>query len=159
MKAKNEVDCTQFIITNRVRCSTKYPEAPSVYSTPMAYSRRLIGYIPQPALNKGPCLMTLCAPVFPLKRFQIFGFRGNIYLPAPPLTNISPVSTFLFKLKPSLLACSAASSLVTLLHATRPRLSRQVIHTRPPSSSSFHIPHAPTAGATPSTQITDPSTK
>ena len=28
--------------------------------------------------------MTLCAPVFWLKRFQIFGFRGNIYLPAPP---------------------------------------------------------------------------
>ena len=27
--------------------------------------------------------MTLCAPVFSLKRFQIFGFRGNIYLPAP----------------------------------------------------------------------------
>ena len=28
--------------------------------------------------------MTLCAPVFSLKRFQIFGFRKNIYLPAPP---------------------------------------------------------------------------
>ena len=27
--------------------------------------------------------MTLCVPVFWLKRFQIFGFRGNIYLPAP----------------------------------------------------------------------------
>ena len=35
-------------------------------------------------MNKGPCLMTLCAPVFSLKRFQIFVFRGNIYLPAPP---------------------------------------------------------------------------
>ena len=34
-----------------------------------------------PCLNKGPCLMTLCAPVFSLKRFQIFSFRGNIYLP------------------------------------------------------------------------------
>ena len=28
--------------------------------------------------------MTLCAPVFSLKRFQTFGFRRNIYLPAPP---------------------------------------------------------------------------
>src|SRR5215216_4509712 len=28
--------------------------------------------------------MKLCAPVFSLKRFQIFGFCGNIYLPAPP---------------------------------------------------------------------------
>ena len=34
-------------------------------------------------LNKGPCLMTLCAPVFSLKQFPIFGFLGNIYLPAP----------------------------------------------------------------------------
>ncbi len=87
------------------------------------------------------------------------------YLPPRPLpltkSHISPLSAFLSKLKPSLLACSAAaSSPVTLLHAARPPLSRQVIHTRPPSSS-FHIPHAPTAGtsATPSTQITDPSTK
>ena len=35
-------------------------------------------------LNKGPSLMTLCVPVFLLKRFQIFGFRGNINLSAPP---------------------------------------------------------------------------
>ena len=106
--------------------------------------------------------MTLCAPVFSLKRFQIFGFRRNIYLPAPRLTksHISPISAFLPKLKPSLLVCSTAtSSPATLLHTARPRLSRQVIHTRPPSSSSFHIPHALTASAsaTPSTQITDPS--
>ena len=72
------------------------------------------------------------------------------YLPPRPLpltkSHISPVSAFLSKLKPSLLACSAAaSSPATLLHAARPRLSRQVIHTRPPSSSSFHIPHALTA--------------
>ena len=74
------------------------------------------------------------------------------YLPPRPLpltkSHISPLSAFLSKLKPSLLACSAAtSSSATLLHAARPPLSRQVIHTRPPSSSSFHIPHAPTAGA------------
>ena len=37
---KNQVDRTQFIITNRVRCSTNYPRAPMVYSTPMAYARR-----------------------------------------------------------------------------------------------------------------------
>ena len=85
------------------------------------------------------------------------------YLPPRPLpltkSHISPLSAFLSKLKPSLLACSTASSPATLLHAARPRLSRQVIHTRPPSSSSFHIPHALTAGAsaTLSTQITDPS--
>ena len=68
---------------------------------------------------------------------------------------------YISKLKPSLLACSAAPSLATPPHAARPRLSRQVTHTRPPSSSSFHIPHAPTSGvsATSSTQITDPSTK
>ena len=28
--------------------------------------------------------MTLCAPVFSLNRFKIFGFRENIYLPTPP---------------------------------------------------------------------------
>ena len=82
------------------------------------------------------------------------------FLPPRPLpltkSHISPVSAFLSKLKPSLLACSAASSLATLLHAARPHLSRQVIHTRPPSSSSFHIPHAPTDSATPSTKITIP---
>ena len=84
------------------------------------------------------------------------------YLPPRPLrltkSHISPISAFLSKLKPSLLACSATSSPATLLHAAQPRLSRQVIHTRPPSSSSFHIPHAPTAGAsaTPSTQILTP---
>ena len=159
----NQVDPTQFIITNRVRCNTKYPGAPSVYSMPMAYSRRFVGYSLHPALNKGPSVMILCSPVFLLKRFQIFGFCGNIYLPAPPLSisHISPVSAFISKLKPSLLACSATSSPMTLLHAARPRLSRQVIHTRPPSSSYFHIPHAPTVGAsaTASTQITNPSTK
>ena len=79
---KNQVDPTQFIITNHVRCSTKYLGAPSEYSTHMAYARRCDGYTPQPTLNKRPCVMTLCAPVFSLKRFQIFGFRGNIYLPA-----------------------------------------------------------------------------
>ena len=85
------------------------------------------------------------------------------YLPPCPLplnkSHISPLSAFHSKLKPSLLACSAtASSPATLLHAARPRLSRQVIHTRPPSSSSFHIPHVLTTGAsaTASTQITDP---
>ena len=84
------------------------------------------------------------------------------YLPPRPLpltkSKISPLSAFLSKLKHSLLACSAAaSSPATLLHAARPRLSRKVIHTRPPSSSSsFRVPHAPTTGATPSTQITDP---
>src|SRR3954465_10290212 len=88
---KNQVDPTQFIITNRVRCSTKYLRAPSNYSTHTAYARRCDGYIQQPALSKGPCLMTLCAPVFWLMRFQIFGFQGNIYLPAPsPL----PKATF-----------------------------------------------------------------
>ena len=53
--------------------------------------------------------MTLCTPVFSLKRFQIFDFRGNIY--PLPLTrgHISPVSAFFSKLKPSLLACSAAT--------------------------------------------------
>ena len=45
----NQVDPTQFILTNRVRCSTKYLGAPSVYSTPMAYARRCVGYSPQPA--------------------------------------------------------------------------------------------------------------
>ena len=50
----------------------------------MAYSRRFVGYSPQLALNKGPCLMRLCTSVFSLKLFQIFGFRGNIYLLAPP---------------------------------------------------------------------------
>ena len=44
----------------------------------------------------GPCLMTLCAPVFSLHRFKIFGLRGNIYLPAP---SPSPRATFpLFRL-------------------------------------------------------------
>src|SRR6266511_5757521 len=42
---KNQVDRTQFIITNRVRCSTKYPGAPSVYSTPMAYARRCVATV------------------------------------------------------------------------------------------------------------------
>ena len=41
---KNQVDPTQFIITNYVRCGTKYTGTPSVYSTPMAYARRCIGY-------------------------------------------------------------------------------------------------------------------
>ena len=103
--------------------------------------------------------MTLYAPVFWLKRFQIFGFRGNIYLPLTK-SHISPVSAFLSKLKPSLLACSAAaSSPATLLHAPRPRLSRQVIHTRPPSPppSTSHMPrplararHLPPKSPTPS---------
>ena len=59
------------------------------------------------------------------------------YLPPRPRphtkSHISPVSAVLSKLKrPSLLACSAAaSSPATILHAARPRLSRQVIHTRP----------------------------
>ena len=88
---KNQIDPTQFIITNRVRCSTKYLGALLEYSTHTDYARRCDGYIPQPALNKGPCLMTLCTLVFSLKRFQIFGFHGNIYLPAPaPL----PKATF-----------------------------------------------------------------
>ena len=100
---------------------------------------------------------------------QFFGWSDSKFststeistCPPPPLTksHIFLLSAFLSKLKPSLLACSAAtSSSATLLHAAQPPLSRQVIHTRPPSSSSFHIPHAPTAGAsaTPSTQITDP---
>ena len=83
IKTIKQVDRTQFIITNRVRCSTKYLGAPSEYSTHTAYARRCDGYSPQPALNKGPCLMTLCAPVFSVKRLQIFGFRKNIYLPVP----------------------------------------------------------------------------
>ena len=45
----NLVDPTQFIITNHVRCSTKYLGSPSVYSTPMAYARRCVVYSPQPA--------------------------------------------------------------------------------------------------------------
>ena len=79
---KNQV--AQFIITNRVRCSTKYLGAPLDYSTHTAYAKRCDGYSPQPTLNKGQCLMTLCTLVFSLNRFKIFGFRGNIYLPAPP---------------------------------------------------------------------------
>ena len=79
------------------------------------------------------------------------------YLP-PPLTksHISPVSAFLSKLKPSLLASSATSSPATLLHAARPRLSRQLIHTRPPSSppstSHMRLPlvrHLPPKSPTP----------
>ena len=103
--------------------------------------------------------MTLCAPVFFAEAIPNFRFPQK-YLPPRPLlvtkSHISLVSALLSKLKPSLLACSAASSPETLLHAAWPRLSMQVIHTRPPSSFSFHIPHAPTAGATPYTQITAP---
>ena len=44
----NQVDPTQFILTIRVRCSTKYLGAPSVYSMPMAYMRKCVGYSPQP---------------------------------------------------------------------------------------------------------------
>ena len=109
--------------------------------------------------------MTLCAPVFWLKRFQIFGFRRNIYLPAPPpyQSHISPVSAFLSKFKPSLLACRAAAfSPATLLHAPRPRLSRQVIHTRPhpPPPSTSHMPRPP-AGARhlPAQSLTPPPNK
>ena len=54
-------------------------------------------------------------------------------------------------------SCCAASSPPTLLLATRPRRYGQVIHTPPTPSSSFPIPHAPTDGATPSTEITAPS--
>ena len=88
---------------------------------------------------------------FSLHQAEKIGFRGNIYLPLLLIkSHISPISSFLSKLKPSLLACSAAlPSPATLLHAARPCLSRQVIHTRAPSSS-FYIPHAPTIGTTPS---------
>ena len=72
------------------------------------------------------------------------------YLPPRPLpitkSQISHVSAFLSKLKPSLLACSAAaSSPTTLLHTARPPLSRQVIHTRPhpPPPSTSHMPRPP----------------
>ena len=71
------------------------------------------------------------------------------YLPPRPLpltkSHISPISAFLSKLKPSLLACSATSLSATLLHATRPRLSRQVIHTNPhpPPPSTSHMPRPP----------------
>ena len=72
------------------------------------------------------------------------------YLPPRPLpltkSHISPLSAFLSKLKPSLLAGSAAaSSPATLLHAARPPLSRQVIHTRPhpPPPSISHMPRLP----------------
>ena len=54
-------------------------------------------------------------------------------------------------------SCCAASSPPTLLLAARPRLYGQVIHTPPTPSSSFPVPHAPTDGATPSTEITAPS--
>ena len=56
-------------------------------------------------------------------------------------------------------SCCAASSPPTLLLAARPRRYGQVIHTPPTPSSSFPVPHAPTDSATPSTKITDPSTK
>ena len=129
--------------------------------THMTYARRCDSYSPQPALNKGPCLMTLCALVFWMKRFQIFGFHGNIYLPAPPPYQKPhfpcfrlpfQVETFTPCLQHRLLtgdppSCCSASS----IQAGNPHPT--------PSSSSFHIPHAPTVGATTSTQITDPSTK
>jgi hypothetical protein len=54
-------------------------------------------------------------------------------------------------------SCCAASSPLTLLLAARPRRYGQVIHTPPTPSSSFPVPHAPTDGATPSTEITAPS--
>ena len=53
-------------------------------------------------------------------------------------------------------SCCAASSPPTLLLAARPRRYGQVIHTPPTPSSSFPVPHAPTDGATPSTEITAP---
>ena len=118
---KKQVDPTRFITTNHVRCSTKYPGAPS---------------------ND-----TLRASFF-AEAIQNFRLPRK-YLPPRPLTltkrHISPVSAFLSKLKPSLLASSAASSLATLLHAARPRLSRQVIHTRPhpPPPSTSHMPRPP----------------
>ena len=64
-------------------------------------------------------------------------------------------------LQPCLLAanpssCHAASSPPTLLLVARPRRYGQVIHTPPTPSSSFPVPHAPTDGATPSTEITAP---
>lgn len=49
-------------------------------------------------------------------------------------------------------SCSTASSLPALL-AARPRRYGQVINT-PPTPSSFLVPHAPTDGATHSTEIT-----
>ena len=42
---KNQVDRTQFIISNHVRCNTKYPGAPPVYSTPIAYARRCVATV------------------------------------------------------------------------------------------------------------------
>ena len=145
------------------RPNTVYYNQPCEMQHKISWStvRRCDGYSPQPALNKGLCLMTLCASFLAeaIPNFRLL----RKYLPPRPLlltkSHISLVSAFLSKLKRSLLACSVASSPGTLLHAARPRLSRKVIHTRPPSSSSFHFPHAPTASATPSTQITDPSTK
>src|SRR4051812_22325275 len=108
--------------------------------------------------------MTLRALVFWLKRFQIFGFHGNIHLPAPtpyqkphfPCFRLPfQVETFTPCLQRRRLlagdppSCCSASP----IQAGNPP--------RPPSSSSFHIPHALTVGAsaTPSTQITDPFTK
>lgn len=68
------------------RSHTVYYNEPCEMQHKISWStvRRCDCYSPQPALNKGPCLMTLCAPVFWLKRFQIFCFCGNINLPAPP---------------------------------------------------------------------------
>ena len=54
-------------------------------------------------------------------------------------------------------SCCAASSPPTLLLIAWSRRYGQVIHTPPTPSSTFPVPHAPTDGATPSTEITAPS--
>ena len=157
--------------------------------------------------------MTLCVPIFSLNRFKIFGFRGNIYLPALPTFPLFllafQVETFtaaywqlsLLVSDPS--SCSAASSPATLLLVAPPprdlpffmqpasSLATLLLAALPPRVRPFFLlrglldadpssccaassiwsgnphpthtilllsrPTCPTDGATPSTEITAPS--
>ena len=112
--------------------------------------------------------MTLCAPVFWLKRFQIFGFRGNIYLHVPsPYQNPHfpsfrlpfQVETFTPCLQRRLLAgdppsCCSASSiqagnphptpiLLLLPHPTCPDCRHDIFHPnhRPLHQTSATLSH------------------
>ena len=103
--------------------------------------------------------MTLCAPVFSPKRFQIFGFRGNIYLPAPsPLPKATfplfppsfPSGTFTPGLQRRLLAvdppsrCSASPIQAGNPHPTHPPPPSTSHMPRPPARARHLPPKSPT---------------
>ena len=88
---------------------------------------------------------------FSLMRFKFFGFRSNIYLPAPPPYQKPHFPCFRLPLQVETFTPCLQCRLLTGYPPSRYSASPiQAGNPHPTpilsSSSSFHIPHAPTAG-------------